>query len=319
MSNFNPLILEAAGAYLGEKEWPGAKHNPVIAGFFAASDNAHVLDDETSWCAAFAGAVLAQIGLKGTGKLNARSYLDWGVPVEIRSAAPGDVVIFWRGNPTGWQGHVAFLVRFEGDKVIVRGGNQGDAVTDAPYPVSRILGIRRAVRDDESNRPTLRHGSKGPFVLDLQDRLARLGYTLGKRDGQFGKLTRDAVLAFQSDLDIPVDGVVGATTWAAIDAAPPREERAVDAADLRKRGSSTVANTDKIDLLAGGTAAVAAVSTVADAATEAEGALAVITRIITDHWPTLLVVGALVGVVLLSKAIRDARVRDARSGAHTGR
>lgn len=134
--------FKAAGEYLGLQEWPGARHNPRVVEFFAKSGNPWVKDDETAWCAAFVGAVLAQIGLQGTGKLNARSYLNWGEPV--RDPVPGDVVVFWRGSPSGWQGHVAFFVRDDGDNIIVRGGNQGNAVSDARYPKSRLLGYRRA-------------------------------------------------------------------------------------------------------------------------------------------------------------------------------
>lgn len=320
MTNYNPLILEAAGGYLGTEEWPGAKHNPTISGFFAGSGNAQIQDDETAWCAAFVGAVLAQVGLHGTGKLNARSYLTWGVAVPIRDARPGDVCTFWRGSPSAATGHVAFLVRFDGtDKVIVRGGNQGDKVSDAAYPVSRLLAVRRAVATPDKGRPVLTFGDKGPFVLDLQDRLARLRYTVGKRDGAFGSLTREGVLAFQADNGLAVDGVVGAQTWATLEDASPRPEREVDAAALRRGGSETVTKADTAEVTLGIAGAAQAVQTVSSAADGAQGALDTITRMVTHNWPALLVLAALAGAWLLVRQIRAARVRDARSGAHTGR
>ena len=52
-------------------------------------------DDESPWCAAFVGAVLAECGLAGTGSLTARSYLKWGVP--------GDIAVLWRGARDGWE------------------------------------------------------------------------------------------------------------------------------------------------------------------------------------------------------------------------
>jgi uncharacterized protein (TIGR02594 family) len=317
--NFNSAILAAAGEYLGEKEWPGARHNPVIVGFFSASGAPNINDDETPWCAAFVGAVLAQIGLQGTGKLNARSYLDWGVEVHIRDVMPGDVVVFWRGQPNGWQGHVGFVVRIDGDRVIVRGGNQGNAVSDASYPLSQLLGFRRAVRQDDARRPILRHGSRGAMVLLAQDMLSRLGYHLGRADGIFGDRTREAVLAFQADNGLAVDGVIGGETWAEMDTAQPRARRDIDAAELRKRGSDTVKSADAAEVTIGLGAAVQAAQTVASAAADAEGALDTATRLVVAYWPSLLVLGALVAAWAVVRHIRAVRVRDAQIGAHIGR
>ena len=138
-------ILEIAGGYVGETEIKGAQHNPKIVAMFKKSGNEWVEDDETPWCAAFVGAVLKDAGIKGTMKLNARSYLNWGQ--EVTDPEPGDVVVFWRGTRNGWQGHVAFFVRFNpnGD-IVVMGGNQGDAVSVKPYKQKRWLGYRRAVQ-----------------------------------------------------------------------------------------------------------------------------------------------------------------------------
>lgn len=140
----NQAIQKAASAWLGLKEWPGAKHNPDIVAMFAKSGHAGVKDDETPWCAAFVGAVLAECGLMGTGALNARSYLAWGDKVELAEARPGDVVIFTRGDPKGWQGHVGFYQGHDEARVAVLGGNQGNAVTVAQYSRARLLGVRRA-------------------------------------------------------------------------------------------------------------------------------------------------------------------------------
>jgi hypothetical protein len=64
-------------------------------------------------------------------------------------------------------------------------------------------------------KPTLRMGSKGPDVLALQKRLNELGAAVIE-DGHFGPLTRDAVIAFQRDYGLAVDGVVGDETTAAL-------------------------------------------------------------------------------------------------------
>lgn len=73
-------------------------------------------------------------------------------------------------------------------------------------------------------KPTIRRGSKGPYVVECQKDLIRLGYDVGKTgaDGIFGKNTEKAVREFQrqhTDADgkpLKVDGIVGEKTWWAI-------------------------------------------------------------------------------------------------------
>jgi N-acetylmuramoyl-L-alanine amidase len=67
-------------------------------------------------------------------------------------------------------------------------------------------------------RPVLRRGSSGSAVLTLQRRLNVLGYWCGSADGVFGHLTQQAVWALQKVAGLSRDGVVGALTWAALDA-----------------------------------------------------------------------------------------------------
>ncbi len=64
----------------------------------------------------------------------------------------------------------------------------------------------------------------GPPVLQIQEKLAAIGYAPGKLDGCYGAATAGAVRAFQQTNGLEVDGVVGAKTRAAIRAAKkPRE------------------------------------------------------------------------------------------------
>ena len=63
--------------------------------------------------------------------------------------------------------------------------------------------------------PTLRKGSSGSDVKELQILLIKAGYSCGKygTDGKFGDSTLEAVKAFQADRGLAVDGVVGTKTW----------------------------------------------------------------------------------------------------------
>ena len=71
--------------------------------------------------------------------------------------------------------------------------------------------------------PTLKKGSKGQEVKDLQEALNTLGFKAGKVDGIFGAATERAVKAFQSSVGIDADGIVGPITWLNIDEADQSE------------------------------------------------------------------------------------------------
>ena len=66
-------------------------------------------------------------------------------------------------------------------------------------------------------RPTLRLGSRGPAVAELQRRLNAKGATPRLDvDGIFGPVTSAAVRRFQRSRGLVVDGIVGPKTWAAL-------------------------------------------------------------------------------------------------------
>ena len=66
------------------------------------------------------------------------------------------------------------------------------------------------------DRPTLRKGSTGDWVVLCQEDLLTLGYDLSPygADGKYGNKTVQAVKKFQTDYDIkPYDGICGQKTW----------------------------------------------------------------------------------------------------------
>src|SRR5690606_1828194 len=95
--------MAAAQTMLGKAEVP----NREELADYLRTGGANLDPATTAWCAAFVNASLAKAGRQGTGALNARSFLDWGQAVD--KPQPGDVAIFSRGDPNGWQGHVGFF------------------------------------------------------------------------------------------------------------------------------------------------------------------------------------------------------------------
>ncbi len=58
----------------------------------------------------------------------------------------------------------------------------------------------------------LSRGSKGPEVIELQKKLAQLGYVVGTADGKFGSKTEAAIRRFQKERGLRVDGLAGTQT-----------------------------------------------------------------------------------------------------------
>lgn len=137
----NQRLLAEARKYLGIKEWPGPKSNPEIAAMFRLAPSWLDQDDSlTAWCGIFRGTVghLTATGIPPQ-HYRAASWLNWGVVVNLDDAIEGDTVVFKRAG--GY--HVALFNRHEDGKVWVLGGNQGNAVSIAPYARSLVRGVRR--------------------------------------------------------------------------------------------------------------------------------------------------------------------------------
>lgn len=63
---------------------------------------------------------------------------------------------------------------------------------------------------------TLRQGSKGPEVSELQQQLRQLGYFNRRATGSFGPITKTAVIKFQQDLGLTPNGIVETETQQAL-------------------------------------------------------------------------------------------------------
>ena len=137
----DPAWIATAKSYLGQKEVKGPQHNPHILKWWKKI-GAPFQDDETPWCGAFVGGVLAETGIKpAAGGAAARNWNKFGK--KLAKAAVGCIVVFWRGSPQGYSGHVGFVVgKDQYGNLMVLGGNQADAVNIKPFGRDRVLGYR---------------------------------------------------------------------------------------------------------------------------------------------------------------------------------
>ena len=122
---------------VGTSEIKGDLDHPMIQWAHMLSGLGPDQPDETAWCSSFMNLVCFLTGYQRTGAANARSWLTLGEPIELEDAVQGlDVVVFWRNDPHGWQGHVGlFAGRADENHVWVLGGNQKNSVTVSKYPL----------------------------------------------------------------------------------------------------------------------------------------------------------------------------------------
>lgn len=156
-------IFDLADRYRGIKELPGAlQNNPVIMAMLKLTKGADFSgwpkSDEVPWCSGAMNWWAWHLRLPRSYNLQARSWLDVGRPITLEEAVQAnDVLILKRGSGKGtaaahirlpdgtWPpGHVTLFAGMQSaTRVLGLGGNQGDTVSIASYPTSRLIGVRR--------------------------------------------------------------------------------------------------------------------------------------------------------------------------------
>ena len=134
--------------FLGVTEISGSGTAPAILWFHSLTGGA--APDEVAWCSSFVSAMCWLALMPRSPSKAARSWLTVGTPVPLTEAVQGDVVVLWRGNDPqpgpavlDAPGHVGFLDRVDTAFVWLLGGNQDNSVSIAPFPKTRVLGVRR--------------------------------------------------------------------------------------------------------------------------------------------------------------------------------
>jgi peptidoglycan hydrolase-like protein with peptidoglycan-binding domain len=129
---------------------------------------------------------------------------------------------YFNANPTGNFGSLtqAAVIRFQQDAGLTPDGIVGPKTLAA----LGLGGIISPPLDTGNTGNTgynrdligLGEGDRGPGVSDLQTRLQALGYFNQKPTGNFGSITKNAVIRLQQDYNIPATGLVTEATLAVL-------------------------------------------------------------------------------------------------------
>lgn len=180
---------------------------------------------QTFDCRGFTWWLLHQVGIEisttgATTQYNTAS--DWVERGMIRDMPNLVCPVFMHDEAENKMSHTGMHI---GDGVIIHctsnGGVKYGSTSDRSwthYAIPKGMYTADEITKARENQimRTLKNGSSGSDVLELQKLLNSLGYECGVPDGKFGSRTVLAVKMFQVNNGLTADGVVGPLTWAAL-------------------------------------------------------------------------------------------------------
>ena len=118
------LLIARQEVAVHENSAPG-QDNPRILEYLESTTYDGGLTDEVPWCSAFVNWCVTKAGLKGTNSAAASSWLTWGQKLD--QPRLGCITVF--------NHHVGFYAGAAGDRCLLLGGNQSNAVnTENKHP-----------------------------------------------------------------------------------------------------------------------------------------------------------------------------------------
>lgn len=223
-----PSWRESRIPYCPEQKYVDMIRNncPVLSGKQPNCDGCSFVDTDVFDCAGFVLKLLEWAGVPFYGQGATTQWntpSNWAAKGEIKDMPRNLVCVVYKrrddkmshtgmsmGDGNGGVIHCSTTVK------------RGNAYTDAspwthwgiPKGLYTTEQLKEAGLDVADNTPTLRRGSKGDEVEELQALLnAKFGYNL-EVDGDYGSKTEAAVKDFQKKHGLTADGVVGPKTWA---------------------------------------------------------------------------------------------------------
>ena len=193
-------------------------------------------------CRGFTYWVILQVfgwKLMGAGCTSQWNNADnWKAKGEVSDGIPQNVIVclfYYKKDKSGKRtktlAHTGLY--YNGETVECSSGVQYSKTLNKKW---EVWGVPACVNGDiptptptPDKKPTLRKGSSGTYVTLLQTMLIQRGYPLPKygADGKFGNETLNAVKEFQKNNGLTVDGVVGESTWNALEGTEPSKHYTV--------------------------------------------------------------------------------------------
>ncbi len=112
------------------------------------------VEEGSNWCAAFVSWCCEQsgnmpfnysVGARDIRNQLASQGLAYDDPI-AQTPQPGDLVVWWRGAPSGWKGHIGFVHHVKNGRIYTIEGNRTSHVQGFSYPLTRmdrLLGFAR--------------------------------------------------------------------------------------------------------------------------------------------------------------------------------
>lgn len=101
-------------------------------------------------------------------------------------------------------------------ETVTKPASTEEAVVVVP-PAKSTTTAKVATPAKQTKYPTLKSGSKGAAVVDMQNKLKKTKLYTGKANGVYDSATKNAVVAFQKKYKLKADGIAGPTTLSKLD------------------------------------------------------------------------------------------------------
>lgn len=229
-SRCTPSMRRAAYAKHGAEHPTIASKCQVLSGSASSCEGCHWAGCLAFDCRGFTYYLLMQEGIKlmgagATSQWNTES--NWAAKGTIESGLPDLPCCLFKQDGktmkhTGWHVGGGQIIHCSGE--VKRGKVTDKGWTHWGIPAGLYSGEEIKNAGEVTIMPTLKVGSRGQYVVDLQIKLGASGHSVGDIDGVFGKRTEDAVKAFQREHGLDADGICGMQTWAAINGSMPEED-----------------------------------------------------------------------------------------------
>ena len=202
---FSDDVIGAANSGIGETETPDNNQSQPENSTPVTPENNETVIDPSSMPILRKGSIGSSVAIMQT-LLNNKGYNAGAADGIFGSGTYSAVIAFQRAHSLSADGIVGY------NTWSALAADNNTTAPEVSQPSDEPTTDSNASFDPAS-MPMLKKWSTGESVKLLQTTLNAKGYNAGTADGVFGGNTYNAVVAFQRDCGLSVDGIVGYNTW----------------------------------------------------------------------------------------------------------